>query len=91
MIDDPLELIRTLVGVTALAAVATAALWAFGVPHRFAPVYAIARGAGQLAFVAAVLTGVIADVRWVAWCSWSCSALRCGPRRCGSGEESARQ
>ncbi len=66
MIDDPLELIRTLVGVTALAAVATAALWAFGVPHRFAPVYAIARGAGQLAFVAAVLTGVIADVRWVA-------------------------
>ncbi|MGN5237796.1 MULTISPECIES: ABC transporter permease [unclassified Rhodococcus (in: high G+C Gram-positive bacteria)] len=66
MVDDPLELIRTLVGVTALASVATAVLWAFGVPHRFAPVYAIARGTVQLAFVALVLTGVIADARWVA-------------------------
>ena len=66
MIDDALELIRTLVGVAVLAAVATAVLWAFGVPHRFAPVYAIARGTVQLAFVALVLTGVIADARWVA-------------------------
>jgi putative ABC transport system permease protein len=66
MIDDPLGLARTLVGITALAAVATAVLWAFGVPQRFAPVYAIARGTVQLAVISVVLTGVIADARWVA-------------------------
>jgi putative ABC transport system permease protein len=47
MIDDPDVLLRTLIGVLALAAVATSVLWAFGVPHRFASLYAVARGALQ--------------------------------------------
>jgi putative ABC transport system permease protein len=41
-------------------------LWAFGVPHRFAPVGAIGRGAAQLAVISVILTGVIADPAWVA-------------------------
>ncbi|MFZ2530378.1 MAG: ABC transporter permease [Rhodococcus sp. (in: high G+C Gram-positive bacteria)] len=52
-------------GVIALVVVATAVLWGFGVPHRFAPAAAIARGAAQLALVSVVLSGVISDPRWV--------------------------
>jgi len=63
---DPSVLIRTIVGVLALAAISTAVLWAFRAPHRFAPVGAIARGAIQLALISVVLSGVIADARWVA-------------------------
>ena len=63
---DPTVLIRTIVGVLALAAISTAVLWAFRVPHRFAPVGAIARGAVQLALISVVLSGVITDARWVA-------------------------
>lgn len=66
MIDDPWLLARTLGGVAALAAVATATLWAFRVPHRFAPIGAIARGALQLALISFVLSGVISNGWWVA-------------------------
>ncbi|WP_422424112.1 ABC transporter permease [Rhodococcus sp. 7Tela_A2] len=65
MIDDPDVLLRTLIGVLALAAVATSVLWVFGVPHRFASLYAVARGALQLAIVSVVLTGVITNGAWV--------------------------
>lgn len=61
-----IDLARTVAGIVVLAGIATAVLWLFGVPHRLAPVTAIARGALQLALVAVVLTGVIADGRWVA-------------------------
>ncbi|MFD3809508.1 hypothetical protein [Rhodococcus sp. NPDC058639] len=44
MIDDPDVLLRTLIGVLALTAVATSVLWVFGVPHRFASLYAPALG-----------------------------------------------
>jgi len=66
VIDDPLVLSRTIGGVLVLAAISAAVLWWFRVPHRFAPVGAIARGAAQLAFVSLVLQGVITDARWVA-------------------------
>ncbi|WP_068164219.1 ABC transporter permease [Rhodococcus phenolicus] len=59
-------LTQGLAGVIALVVVATAVLWGFGVPHRFAPALAIARGAVQLALVSLVLSGVITDGRWVA-------------------------
>lgn len=65
MIDDPEVLLRTLIGVLALAAVATSVLWLFGVPHRFSSLYALARGGFQLAVISVVLTGVITDARWV--------------------------
>ncbi|MEU5841188.1 ABC transporter permease [Rhodococcus sp. NPDC047139] len=66
MTDDPAVLLRTIGGILALAAISTAVLWAFRVPHHFAPVGAIARGAVQLAFISVVLSGVITDARWVA-------------------------
>lgn len=65
MIDDPEVLLRTLIGVIALAAVATSVLWLFGVPHKFSSLYALARGGLQLAVISVVLTGVITDARWV--------------------------
>ncbi|MEE2034275.1 hypothetical protein [Rhodococcus chondri] len=51
MLDDPLLPARTLVGVLAVAALTTGVLWGFGVPHRFAPAGAIARGAAQLTVI----------------------------------------
>lgn len=66
MTGDLHVLAEGLPGVIALVVVATAVLWGFGVPHRFAPAAAIARGAAQLALVSVVLSGVISDPRWVA-------------------------
>lgn len=63
---DPTVLIPTIIGILALAVISSAVLWAFRVPHRFAPVGAIARGAVQLALISVVLSGVITDARWVA-------------------------
>lgn len=51
--------INTLVAVLLLAGLATGVLWAYGVPHRWAPVWAIARGLLQLIVLSVVLSGVI--------------------------------
>ncbi|ROS30099.1 putative ABC transport system permease protein [Rathayibacter sp. PhB127] len=47
------------------AAVSTVALLVFGVASFARPSLAILRGAAQLAVLAVILSGVIADVRWV--------------------------
>ncbi len=60
------ELLPTLAGVLILAAVTTTVLTAYRVPHRWAPVLAILRGAVQLAVISVVLTGVISQPFWVA-------------------------
>ncbi|GAA1955014.1 ABC transporter permease [Agromyces allii] len=61
----PGELLPTLVGVLALIALTTVVLGMARVPHRWAPALAILRGAGQLAVISLVLTGVISDPLWV--------------------------
>ncbi|GAA1468987.1 ABC transporter permease [Microbacterium thalassium] len=53
------DLVPSLLGVAVLAAVATAVLAVFRVPHRWAPAAAIARGAVQLAVISVILTGII--------------------------------
>jgi putative ABC transport system permease protein len=60
------ELAPTLLGVAVLALLATAVLAAYRVPHRWAPLLAILRGAAQLAVISVVLTGVITSPVWVA-------------------------
>ncbi|WP_431278770.1 ABC transporter permease [Leifsonia poae] len=59
------ELGPTLIGVLLLAALATAVLAAYGVPHRWAPLLAILRGALQLAVISVILSGVITSPVWV--------------------------
>jgi len=85
---EGIDLARTAVAVVALAGIATTVPWLFGVPHRFAAVTAIARGALQLALISVVLTDVISDARWVgvvlvvmfAVAAWT-AARRVGPDR----------
>ena len=60
------ELAPTLLGVALLALLATAVLAAYRVPHRWAPLLAILRGAAQLAVISVVLAGVITNPVWVA-------------------------
>lgn len=50
---------NTLACIVLLAALTTAALWAYGVPQRWAPVWAVARGLLQLSILSVVLSGVI--------------------------------
>lgn len=57
--------LRTLLGVVVLLTVALLVLRAAGVPHRADTAIAVLRGAVQLAVISVVLTGVIADLRWV--------------------------
>lgn len=59
-------LLDTLIGVVILMAVATGVLWVYGVPHRWGPALAVARGVLQLAILSVVLTGVISNGLWVA-------------------------
>jgi putative ABC transport system permease protein len=59
-------LLNTLLGVVILMAIATGVLWVYGVPHRWAPALAVARGVLQLAILSVVLTGVISNGYWVA-------------------------
>jgi len=59
------ELAPTLLGVAVLALIATAVLAVYRVPHRWAPVLAILRGAAQLAVISVVLSGVITSPLWV--------------------------
>lgn len=65
MSDIP-NLLPTLVGVFILAAIATAILTTYGVPHRWTPILAILRGTLQLAVISVILAGVISSVVWVA-------------------------
>ncbi|MDN4613138.1 ABC transporter permease [Leifsonia sp. NPDC014704] len=60
------ELLPTLFGVSVLALIATAVLAGYRVPHRWAPLFAIVRGAAQLAIISLVLAGVITNPLWVA-------------------------
>lgn len=57
---------RAAVGVALLVAVATAVLWVAHVPRRWAPAWAVLRGAVQLGAISLVLRGVIGEPRWVA-------------------------
>jgi putative ABC transport system permease protein len=59
-------LASTLVGVVVLVAIATALLWFYRVPRRWAPALAVLRGMAQLAAISIVLTGVISSPLWVA-------------------------
>ncbi|MBC7592855.1 MAG: ABC transporter permease [Kineosporiaceae bacterium] len=55
----------TLLGVGLLTALTTLVLWGFRAPHRFAPAFAIVRGAAQLAAISFILSGVITSPLWV--------------------------
>jgi putative ABC transport system permease protein len=59
------ELAPTLLGLAVLALIATAVLAVYRVPHRWAPVLAIVRGAAQLAVISVILSGVITSALWV--------------------------
>jgi putative ABC transport system permease protein len=59
------ELGPTIVGVLLLAALSTVVLAAYRVPHRWAPLLAILRGALQLAVISLILSGVITSPIWV--------------------------
>lgn len=58
-------LLPAVVGVLVLAAVSTATLRMFQVPHPWAPLTAIVRGTLQLAAISVVLTGVIGNPVWI--------------------------
>jgi putative ABC transport system permease protein len=60
------SLLPTLIGVGLLVVVTIVVLWAYRVPHRFAPALAILRGTIQLAVLSFILTGVITNPWWVA-------------------------
>lgn len=62
---DPGTLVRTLVGVAVLIAVATAVLLAARTPVPWAPALAVLRGTVQLAALSVVLTGIIRDPLWI--------------------------
>lgn len=64
MPDIP-NLLPTLIGVLVLAAIATAVLTGYGVPHGWTPLLAILRGTIQLAIISVILAGVIASMFWV--------------------------
>lgn len=66
VVPDPEALLRTLLGILLLTAVTSAVLTVTGAPRRFASALAILRGTIQLALLSVVLSGVIADPRWVA-------------------------
>ena len=51
--------LNTLACVALLAALTTASLWWYGVPARWAPVWAVARGLFQLTVLSLILNGVI--------------------------------
>ncbi|MBM7366746.1 ABC transporter permease [Gordonia hydrophobica] len=50
---------NTLACIILLAALTTTVLWVYGVPQRWAPVWAVARGLFQLSVLSVVLSGVI--------------------------------
>jgi len=65
-VSIPPDILPTLVGVAALAAVTTVVLLLFRVPGVWSPLLAIVRGAVQLAVISVILTGIIAQPGWIA-------------------------
>jgi putative ABC transport system permease protein len=63
---EPATVLRTLLGVGVLVAVALAVLAAVRAPRPVAPLTAVLRGLVQLAVLSVVLTGVITSPVWVA-------------------------
>jgi putative ABC transport system permease protein len=59
------DILPSLTGVAILILVATGVLFAYRVPHRWAPALAILRGTAQLAIISFVLAGVISSPLWV--------------------------
>jgi putative ABC transport system permease protein len=59
--NQPGDVVPTLLGVGALVAVTVAVLSLYRVPNRFAPAWAIFRGAAQLAAISLVLSGIITN------------------------------
>lgn len=53
--------LNTLVGVLLLAALTVSVLWWYGVPQRWAPLWAIARGLVQLSVLSLILSSVISN------------------------------
>ncbi|NQX29978.1 ABC transporter permease [Microbacteriaceae bacterium VKM Ac-2854] len=60
------HVVPALVAVLVATVVAVAVLAAFRVPSFLRPASAVLRGTVQLAILAVVLSGIIADIRWVA-------------------------
>lgn len=58
--------VETLVGVAILAAITTATLTLFRIPHPWEPAVAIVRATAQLALISLVLTEVITSPGWIA-------------------------
>jgi putative ABC transport system permease protein len=63
---DPLLLLRTLAAILLLIGISAAALRLLRLRHPLGPALAVARGAVQLTVLALILSGIIADGRWVA-------------------------
>lgn len=59
--DQPGGVVATLFGVAVLVALTAAVLSLYRVPARFAPAWAILRGAAQLAAISLVLSGIITN------------------------------
>ncbi|MFF1572713.1 ABC transporter permease [Leifsonia sp. NPDC058292] len=85
------ELGPTIVGVLVLAALATAVLALYRVPHRWSPLLAVLRGAVQLAAISLILAGVITSPVWVgvALAVMFCVAATTATRRVGWSREHA--
>jgi putative ABC transport system permease protein len=62
----PADVVPSVVGVAILAAITTIVLAVFHVPHVWAPLRAIARGAVQLAVISVILSGIITSPAWIA-------------------------
>lgn len=64
-VDIPTDVLPSVIGVAILAAITTVVLAAFHVPHVWAPLSAIARGAVQLAVISVILSGIITSPVWI--------------------------
>ncbi len=64
-VDVPADVLPSVVGVVVLAAITTVVLAVFRVPHVWAPIRAIARGAVQLAVISVILSGIITSPLWI--------------------------
>src|SRR6478736_4282934 len=60
------DLVPTVLGVSGLTLIASVVLAAFGVSRWWAVPVAIGRGIVQLTLLSLILTGIIADPRWIA-------------------------
>ncbi|MGB3303414.1 ABC transporter permease [Gordonia sp. (in: high G+C Gram-positive bacteria)] len=79
--------LNTLIGVVLLAVMSTGVLWWYGVPQRWAPLWAIARGLVQLSVLSLILSGVIENGLLVALgvAAMFAVAVLTAARRLGAG------